>query len=156
MAVAQSLVLFVALVDEHHTIVTMFRAWLIKIFLCFSHSPHTRGKHRQKSTGHLTMARLSDETRISQDSVCHVFQPPLRVSMLGKIHYRRQLPPSTQALSYSQNCVQSLLYEHPSAIMHCKQSASLIDINKDSYQGLPNGCSLAEKAKPDKKMHTCR
>ena len=140
MAVANLFLIFLSPVDEYRITCIMCHSWLMRLLLCFSKSAHNQTKEQSTATSQVIMTNFDDKHQPSP-FLYHMFSPPLKLSMLRKIHCRRQLSRSnnhlhsivcTSALSQSQNCTRTSSDHHGSTIAPAKRSSSLINIDYDS------------------------
>ncbi|CAF1231118.1 unnamed protein product [Adineta ricciae] len=106
------------------------------------YSPHNRTKEQATATPQVILTNFDDKHQPSP-FLYHMFSPPLKLSMLRRIHCRRRLPRSnnhlhsivcTSALNQSQNCTRTSSDHHGSTITPAKRSSSLINIDYNSQR----------------------
>lgn len=115
--------------NEQQIIIMMFRSWLMKIFVCI---PHIYKTNRRDQGQHpVVKKRRKDPIIASHSFVCHTFSPPLKVSMLRKVHCRSQLK------SYDSNLVSLPLLrtslQQPTAAAFLNESHNCAEISPCEY-----------------------
>ena len=139
--------------EQQIIIIIMFRSWLMKIFVCI---PHIHNSDRRDLEQHpVVKKKRKHPVTASHSLVCHTFSPPLKVSMLRKVHCRRQLQSydsnvvslplvktsfqqaiaAAAFLNESHNCAEISPCKYMSSSARCIRKPSLIaiDIDDDEF-----------------------